>query len=219
MAQRNGNPEARRRWNEYQWEEELRREDRRISCYFRELPLCLDLPGEEEMIFEEMQSRPGLVPAGASPGHWRIWDDPVFSREGDAGDTEQVPIRRPGDEWIERLDDLLVEWNALSARSLPLAFEKESLAVSCGFGKLIVRMSDFIDTEKNELAALKICLGKRAVSDVHELCCMLEAVAALQPSAGDLAMHLAGVLQDLREYLTDQLAALRRDRRKTGEEK
>ena len=36
-------------WNEFQWENEIRRDERRISCYFRELPACLDLPGEEEM--------------------------------------------------------------------------------------------------------------------------------------------------------------------------
>ena len=54
-------------WNEFQWENEIRRDERRISCYFRELPACLDLPGEEAMIFDSLASRPDLVPTGSSP--------------------------------------------------------------------------------------------------------------------------------------------------------
>ena len=56
-------------WNEFQWEHEIRRDERRISCYYRELPACLDLPGEEEMIFSSLLSRPDLVPITDAMGY------------------------------------------------------------------------------------------------------------------------------------------------------
>ena len=34
-------------WDEFRWEEEIRRDERRISGYFHELAACLDLPDEE----------------------------------------------------------------------------------------------------------------------------------------------------------------------------
>lgn len=211
MAQRYGNPNSGRGWNEFQWEQELRRDDRRITCYFRELPLCLDLPGEEEMIFEGMQSQPGLVPASAAPGHWRMWDAPVFDRGEDAdADDDAPPRRKPGDEWIERLDRLHSEWHAIAALDLKEPLTEPALGVSCAFGKVIVRLTDFVDTESPELLALKICLGKRAIEDINELCGMLGAIGDLQPSVEKRTAALAETLQHAREYLTDRLAELRR---------
>lgn len=57
-------PRPQDNWNEYRWEQEIRRDERRISCYYRELPACLDLPGEEDMIFSSLLSQPDLVPIG-----------------------------------------------------------------------------------------------------------------------------------------------------------
>ena len=208
MAQRYGNPASGRGWNEFQWEQELRRDDRRIACYFRELPLCLDLPGEEEMIFEVMQSRPGLVPAGADPGHWRMWDEPVFDRDRDEDADGAPPHRKPGDEWIERLDRLYAEWNAVAALELKEPLVEPALGVSCGFGKVIVRFTDFVDT--GDLPALKICLGKRAIEDLNDLCRMLGLIAEMQPSAAAKTAAMTDTLQHAREYLTDRLAELRR---------
>ena len=59
-------------WNEFQWEEEIRRDERRICGYFHELPSCLDLPGEEEMIYEKLFSQVDIceenlhIPSGAA---------------------------------------------------------------------------------------------------------------------------------------------------------
>lgn len=73
MAEFKNNGES---WNEFQWEKEIRRDERRISCYFRELPGCLDLPGEEEMIFSTLLSSPDLVPTGGNPDSLRFWQRP-----------------------------------------------------------------------------------------------------------------------------------------------
>ena len=49
-------------WNEFQWEEEIRRDEQRISGYFRELAGCLDLPDEEELIYGQLAAKNELVP-------------------------------------------------------------------------------------------------------------------------------------------------------------
>ena len=200
-----------RRRDEFQWEQELRREDRRISCYFRELPLCLDLPGEDEMIFENMQASPGLIPAGANPGHWRLWDAPDFDHAGeDEPERELFRFHSGGNDWLDRLDRMQVEWNTLAARSTEDAMTQIFLAVSCAFGKMYVHFSDFEDTVASELRPLKLCLGKRAIEDINELCNMLHAAAQFLP---DLAGKMDVFVEDLlmaRDFLTARCAEIRR---------
>jgi len=43
-------------WDEFRWERELRRDERRISGYFRQLANCLDLPDEEELIYGQLSA-------------------------------------------------------------------------------------------------------------------------------------------------------------------
>ncbi len=211
MGRQYNDPPPGRRKNEFQWEQELRREDCRISCYFRELPLCLDLPGEDEMIFENMQSYPGLIPAGASPGQWRIWDEPDFEHFCEE-DAEQDFLQQRGmpSEWILRLDRMQVAWNMLAARVTDDEMIRIFLAVSCAFGKTMVHFSDFEETVLPELRPLKICLGKRTLEDIGELCGMLKVVAGFYPA---VAGEVEGVIEDLllmREFLMDRFSELRR---------
>ena len=107
MAEFKNNGES---WNEFQWEKEIRRDERRISCYFRELPGCLDLPGEEEMIFSTLLSSPDLVPTGGNPDSLRFWQRPDEDDE-EYEDSDDPPRRRPGAEIVEEIDRLATEWN------------------------------------------------------------------------------------------------------------
>ena len=114
-------------WNEFQWERELRREDRRIHCYFRELSCCLDLPGEEEMIYDQLAAHPGLVPAGSDPGHWRLWDCLDLDPEEENAAGEPRRRRKPGEELIEQLDKMAAGWNMLFALRLRDTLRERSL--------------------------------------------------------------------------------------------
>ena len=52
------------RWDEFTWAREIRKDELRISGYFRALPERLDLPDEDDLIFKELMSQSELVPSG-----------------------------------------------------------------------------------------------------------------------------------------------------------
>ena len=203
-------PDGNRNWNEFQWERELRREERRISCYFRELAACMDLPGEENIIYDQLSSHPGLVPAGGDPAHWRMWDALAAERDEEESAADQPHLRKSGEDLVEHLDKLSAEWNLIFAGNLQESLQQEGLAVTCAFGKLLVRISDFVDAESEELKGLKLSLGKRALREISDLCFRLQQIAEQQPSLFAEVLLLNELLQQMRERLIDLINALRR---------
>lgn len=94
-------PRPQDNWNEYRWEQEIRRDERRISCYYRELPACLDLPGEEDMIFSSLLSQPDLVPIGGNADSLRVWHSESEEEDDDEFDAgaRRGPARKSSTSW------------------------------------------------------------------------------------------------------------------------
>lgn len=194
-------------WNEFQWEHEIRRDERRISCYYRELPACLDLPGEEEMIFSSLLSRPDLVPTATNPDSLRTWRGAPEDEE--EFDEEEPPPRRPGSETVDQLDHLCAEWNILAATQLRADLDLPGLGVSCAYAKLLARVADFVDTDEIRDLALKLSLGKRSLADLNELTGELSRLAGIQHSIRSALLLHVELLAHVREQLIDQLTRLR----------
>ena len=196
-------------WNEFQWEKEIRRDERRISCYFRELPACLDLPGEEEMIFNTLLSSPDLVPSGGNPDSLRYWHRSEDEEEEDYEDPEDNR-RRPGAEIVDEIDRLATEWNVCCAASLRSTLDLHGLGIVCAFGKLLARAADFVDTDQENARGLKISLGKRALADLNELVGGLERLRELQRSLKAEIALTVELLGHIRERLIDLVEQLRK---------
>ena len=196
-------------WNEYQWEREIRRDERRISCYFRELPGCLDLPGEEDMIFSNLLSHPDLVPTGGDPDTLRFWQKPDEDDEDDEepGDPQR---RHPGAEVIDEIDRLATEWNVCCASLLRSNLDLHGLGIVCAFGKLLARVADFVDTDEVTARGLKISLGKRAIADLNELVGGLQRICELQRSLVSHVTLAIELLGHVRERLVDLVEQLRK---------
>jgi len=197
-------------WNEFQWEKEIRRDERRISCYFRELPLCLDLPGEEEMIFNTLLSSPDLVPSGGDPDSLRYWRHPDDYDDDDYDDGEDSTRRRPGAEIIEEIDRLATEWNVTYASLLRSTLKMEGLGIVCAFGKLLARTEDFVETDQDTARGLKISLGKRALADLNDLVGGLKQLRGLQHSLTRQISMNVELLGHVRERLVDLMEQLRK---------
>lgn len=196
-------------WNEFQWEKEIRRDERRISCYFRELPACLDLPGEEEMIFNTLLSSPDLVPSGGNPDSLRYWHRSEDEEEEDYEDPEDNR-RRPGAEIVDEIDRLATEWNVCCAASLRSTLDLHGLGIVCAFGKLLARAADFVDTDQENARGLKISLGKRALADLNDLVGGLERLRELQHSLKAEIALTVELLGHIRERLIDLVEQLRK---------
>jgi len=203
--------------SEFEWEREIRRDEQRISRYYYELASCLDLPGEEEIIYNELAGHSDLVPAsGGKPENGlenprrRFFDrdDDDDDDEGNRGSDE----RRPGAEATDEIDFLASEWSILAASRLRSDLRLPGLGVSCAYGKLLARAIDFSDADPRREYTLKLSLGKRVLADINQLLAMLESLGGEQPSLRDaLADHSRQLIQ-LREKTVDLLSRLRAQR-------
>lgn len=194
-------------WNEFQWEEEIRRDERRISGYFRELAGCLDLPDEEELIFGQLSSQPDLVPLAENPESLRdcfnSGDD-----EDEEGFEHNSPRRTVASSTVDELDMLCAEWNILTSGVLPGQIRYMALGCSCAFGKLLARTADFLEPGENSSAALIVSLGKRALRDLNETVELLADIAAVYPDFRERCSWLISRLGEIRERLISHLGTV-----------
>ena len=199
----------RNNWDEFAWERELRKDELRISRYFKTLPGCLDLPGEDEMIFRNLMAQPELVPTGVrDPRHISMFG----FQEGDGDeDFGEDPVRRRGNfEALRRLEALASDWNLLVASELDDRSFREALAVTCAFGKLLARILNLSDIEEvPETVPLRISLAKRILADINELSIRLEDFRKKEYLADHLLARFLEQMTYLREAALDLLGMLR----------
>ena len=202
----------RNNWDEFEWEKEIRKDELRIARYFKTLPGCLDLPGEDDMIFRRLMEQPELVPSGVRDPHrisifdFENNDDEDFSDDGRSR-------RRGGFEGLRRLENLASEWNLLVASMLDERFFPRALAVTCAFGKLLSRVLNFSDVEESsDTRTLRISLAKRILADINELSLRLEQFKALEALPAHLFARFFEQLTFFRENALDMLQQLRAQR-------
>ncbi len=200
----------REEWNEFQWEREIRRDERRIACYFRELPACLDLPGEEELISDQLAENSSPVPSGA-PVVFR--SRRLFEREERDEDLPADEVtRRPGSELVSAVDYLASEWNILMISHLRADLMMYGLGLACAYAKLLSRAADFADADPETALPLKLSLGKRVLADLNETAGRLDEIADLQHSLRRELTKPRAQLSEIRERTIDLLSALRHSR-------
>jgi len=189
--------------SEFDWEREIRRDERRISKYYRELMYCLDLPGEEEIINEQLSGHRGNpVPAG-TPGD--VLNNRRFFDHDDDEEEDQPP--RPYSPLVTLADRLAAEWCAVSASMLDeRLFISGGVSIACAYAKLLGRIADFADADPVHEKTLRISLLKRAIADINDLAGAFHEIGNWQDSIRDAAARQVDELSLLRERLTDLLA-------------
>ena len=201
-------------WDESRWEEEIRRDELRINCYFQTLPQCLDLPGEEEMLAETISARPELksgVPGMnvmSSAWSYLSGDFPGAPEPEDDDENEDLsfPPRRPGESVVETIDALASAWNSFCAVDMnPFC---GPLSAGCAYARLLARTADFLDVPENN-PALKRCLGKRALADLEQTVDVFEVLKEAAPERKtEFDFHLRR-LSGVREQLNALLAKVK----------
>ena len=84
------------KWNEFDWELELRKDDARVNTYANDLPKFIDLPDEDGVIMNRMKKRPELAPAG---GDWSKLGPVPYDSGGEESDEEEEPPPENDVDW------------------------------------------------------------------------------------------------------------------------
>lgn len=194
-------------WNEFRWEREIRRDEKRINRYFSELPHCLDLPNEEEAIMDRLMAHPDLVPVGAA---WRNTEiiDFFFDDEDDFFDAAELR-RRKGSDLLFDASKLAREWNVLIVAESEAKMFKSGLAVTCLFGRLLSRCADVLEIEEQHMAGLKLGLYKRILADINDIAGALIKIKSACPAIILKVDVFIGYLHHIREKVIDYMNEVR----------
>ena len=182
----------------------MRRDERRINRYFAHLESCIDLPGEEDLIFGQIAERADLVPTGMTGGN----PDALRNRcyVSSCEDEEEGEFTPPPAalSMMNLLDAMTCQWNELAVEKLFPDFYPQALGVSCAYAKLLARAADFIHTENSE-TGLKRTLGKRVLADLNELADALRFVADHLETVKALAAEHRENLAQIHDQVTSLL--------------
>ncbi len=208
------------KWNEFDWELELRKDDARVNTYANDLPKFIDLPDEDGVIMKRMQKRPELAPAG---GDWsKLGPVPYDSGEDDGEEDEEAPPENevdwrtaPGAVVYCESARMARDWAAFYACCRTPELLIPTMTVLCLYGKLMARSGDIIDMSLDEESPpqsrpLKIALCKRLLSDVNAL------MGHFMKIRRDFPLHAAkcqeheAVLGQLHDNLLDVMGELRK---------
>lgn len=189
-------------WSEAAWEIEIRRDEGRINRYFHELPVCIDLPGEEDFIFADISSIPELVPGNTTSEEWKKLRR--FEEESDDDNCENEEPSRV-DECISLLDRMSVEWNIICVGKLSPELWRTGVGITCAFSKLAARIEDFNNTDKECERNLKAVLGKFMIKDLNSLVLQLSDLSRYQSSIDSDISNLINDLSRLRTVLQNRI--------------
>lgn len=192
-----------REWNEFQWEKEIRLDEKRISRYFQELPSCIDLPGEEDYIMKKLMGMPDLVPA---PNESFIFD---FIDDDEEFFSSSEWRNRPGAELYDMVQAVSWRWNTILAGNSDSSMLGKGLSITCLFGKTISRIVDMVNSDDN-MPGLKISLLKRILADINTLIGHFNNIAAERHSLIKPVTAICDQLQSCRERTIDLLQLLRK---------
>ena len=210
------------KWNEFEWELELRKDDARVNTYANDIPKYIDLPDEDGVIMNRMRKRPDLAPAGGDwnnlgPVPYDDWENQDEDPENPPGENSFNWDSTPGAVIYSESSALARDW----AVFMSLAENREMLVpamkILCLYGKIMARSGDVIDmslededeTLPSRSLSLRIALCKRLLADVNTLLGLHSELQGKYPvSRRRSAMH-SDALGHLHDAIHDLLIRLR----------
>ncbi len=209
-------------WDEFQYEQALRRDELRIQRYFAALRQDIDLPGEEKMILHRLLSQPELAPTGVPwlPGdRLREW----FPEQPQTQEETEEAVReweeRQSGEGMRRLEALGREWSAFSSLHYRHINIETALRILAQIGKLMSRLG-LLNLEFNEAPApFKIALTKRIITGLNELAGEFETLASENKISEKTLDKFRSALIELHESAVNAMLEWRRNRKPGTEER
>ena len=199
----------RENWDEYAWSQEIRKDEMRIAGYFRELPVYLDMPGEDNRIFESIMSQKELLPTGVSDLRDMLQEE-FDSAEEEEGDENKLPNCQFKLSMSKQLARLSEQWALLTADKVGTEKSQYVLAVVCAFGKAISRLYNIEESEDDsENSALHIGLFKRLLADLNELVKLMEEFFDILDIPSQINKEFVDQIAEIRDQAIDRMNCLR----------
>ena len=151
-------------WTEFDWELELKKEDKNINSYTAKLSNYLDLPNESEMIWKHL-SHTASIPGNTFLSNRcdleldDLDDDLFFDSVNSKSDSEIYQI----------LGNLSSEFSRFISRVIDVEATSIGIRVLCLYGNTISKIMDMEELEKDEMPALKKALAKRVVANINDI--------------------------------------------------
>ena len=117
---------------EYKFEQAIKQDEKRIACYYDNLPLFLDLPGENEAIFERIAKTSGEKVRSCSDSGELRQAPSVWSSDYDEGIDEEQAEKYFNNEYIDYhieffyngLNAVIKKWLENGCKDTPEEIEK-----------------------------------------------------------------------------------------------
>ena len=182
-----------RNWDEFRWESEIRRDERRICAYFSAVLDHLDMPDEEESISRTVAAKKELI-SDLNESVLHCWSylapDPADEdEESDEEGGSRVPtVFSSGELMIDMLDDLACQWNENYISTFPDHLRPWGVSAACFYSRLLARIADFADacTSAEADQGLRTTLAKFVLSDIKVLEETLEFISSYIPEVEPL---------------------------------
>ena len=191
---------------EYKFEQAIKQDEKRIACYYDNLPLFLDLPGENEAIFERIAKTSGEKVRSCSDSGELRQAPSVWSSDYDEGiDEEQAEkyfAHPAGYEILNILDDIAVCYAECFALNNDESSGREYLRVLCQCSKTLAVLTELIYTPEHE-KEMRSVLGRRALHDINDLSFMFDGMKnSVHKNSGGQELEL---LQIVRKNILDMI--------------
>lgn len=153
---------------EFKYELEMRQDEERIARYFDNLPLFMDLPGENEAIFERIAKNSGEKVHQHDTLRDVIPEYDIFAEDEDFSRSDRSVFRPEEYEMLDILDSISLLYSERFAVSDDEKYAQKTLSVLCQSAKTLARISDLLYAEEEEIG-LRSALAKRALHDINDL--------------------------------------------------
>ena len=199
-------------WSEFDWEQELRKDDARVNAYFQELPRFIDLPAEDEIIYRHIQRKKSLAPTGEP------WPMKLPPKEDLSPEEAEEDRKRWDEEWQKRpgasiyilCDRIVRKFCTVFAEKTTTPEEAEcNVRILTILGRIMARVTDVIELEPGEMPALTIALCKRFAADTNEILGLMEKLGTTDEETAEI-LHLAR--EEVLHLREDALAIIRETR-------
>ena len=192
--------------DEFKFEREIRLDEERIASYFAELPAFIDLPGENEAIFERIAKNENVKVSSIEDNGNLRHVAPAWDPEEDPEDIDynELDFHLDYNDIPRLLNSLCIILSEYFAANNSVELEKVYLPLLCQCSKAIARISDTIFAVSGE-HAMQIALAKRSLSDVNDFAAMLH-----QSNIPD-ADQLLDIVRVIRSKILDMIFKLQKN--------